>query len=436
MNVSEAVSHYTQLAEETRLQRCADEPRWLEERRASALASFTAAGFPTRKQEGWRYTSLDKLLTKTFATPREPVYRISQKSISALRTTDVGALRLVFCDGHLVEPLSDINNLPDGIVISRLRDRLASPSKQVAEQLGRLFANDNEAFDYINTTLAEDGLWLEVEANVSLDRPIEVIHISQQRDTGLLLAPRNLVIMHAGAQATLIEHYSSLPGSNDFTNSVMEISLGADAKLEHYRLQNEGMQTFHKSKLNIRQAGNSRYRGIAVNLGASWARTDYRVRLEGEQASCGLNGLYITTDQQLSDFHLDVDHAVPGCHSDEHFKGILLGASRAVFDGRVRVAPDAQKTEAHLKNDNLLLSRKAEIDTKPLLEIFADDVQCSHGTTVGQLDDEQLFYLRSRGIDEQRARSMLCHGFAREVLAGCSVPGFADYVSNAIEHRI
>jgi Fe-S cluster assembly protein SufD len=196
------------------------------------------------------------------------------------------------------------------------------------------------------------------------------------------------------------------------------------------------MHTFHKSKLNIRQAGNSRYAGIAVNLGASWARTDYKVRLEDEQASCRLNGLYLTTDQQLSDFHLDIDHAVPGCHSDEHFKGILLGTSRAVFDGRVRVAPDAQKTEAHLKNDNLLLSRNAEIDTKPLLEIFADDVQCSHGTTVGQLDDEQLFYLRSRGIDEQRARSMLCHGFAREVLADCSVPGFLDYVSNLIQTRI
>jgi Fe-S cluster assembly protein SufD len=436
MNADDAVSHYTQLAAETRMQRGADEPRWLGERRAAALASFTAGGFPTRKQEGWRYTSLDKLLTQMFATPREPVYRISQESISSLRTTDVGAVRLVFCDGHLVEPLSDINNLPDGIQVSSLRDRLASPSKQVWEQLDRLFANDNEAFDYINTALAEDGLWLEVEANVSLDRPIEVIHTSQQRDAGLLLAPRNLVIMQPGAQATLIEHYSSPPGSTDFTNSVTEISLGADAKLEHYRLQNEGMQTFHKSKLNIRQAGNSRYRGIAVNLGASWARTDYRVRLEGERASCRLNGLYITTDQQLSDFHLDVDHAVPGCHSDEYFKGILLGASRAVFDGRVRVAPDAQKTEAHLKNDNLLLSRNAEIDTKPLLEIFADDVQCSHGTTVGQLDDEQLFYLRSRGIDEQHARSMLCHGFAREVLAGCSVSGFIDYVSNAIESRI
>ncbi|MEN8761773.1 MAG: Fe-S cluster assembly protein SufD [Thiogranum sp.] len=246
----------------------------------------------------------------------------------------------------------------------------------------------------------------------------------------------HVVIMHPGAQATLVEHYSSVPGSHDFTNSVTEISLGADAQLEHYRLQNEGMQTFHKSKLNIRQAGNSRYSGIAVNLGASWARTDYRVRLEDEQASCRLDGLYITTDQQLSDFHLDIDHAVPGCHSAEHFKGILLGTSRAVFDGRVRVAPDAQKTEAHLKNDNLLLSRNAEIDTKPLLEIFADDVQCSHGTTVGQLDDEQLFYLRSRGIDEQHARSMLCRGCAREVLAGCSVPGFMEYVSNAIKTRI
>ncbi len=436
MNANEAVSHYAQLVAQTRAQRVAGEPRWLEERRTSALTRFAAAGFPTRKQEAWRYTSLDKLLAQPFAVPSEPVYRISNKSISSLGTTDVEVLRLVFCDGHLVEPLSDINDLPDGVVVSRLRDRLSSTSQQAPDQLDQLFANDTEAFDHINAALVEDGLWLEVQANVTLDRPIEVIHTSQQRDTALLLAPRNLVIMHPGAQATLVEHYSSAPGSNDFTNSVTEVVLGADAQLEHYRLQNEGMQTFHKSKLNIRQASNSRYSGIAVNLGASWARTDYRVRLEDEQASCKLNGLYITTDQQLSDFHLDIDHAVPGCHSDEHFKGILLGTSRAVFDGRVRVAPDAQKTEAHLKNDNLLLSRNAEIDTKPLLEIFADDVQCSHGTTVGQLDDEQLFYLRSRGIDEQRARSLLCRGFAHEVLEGCSVPGFVDYVSDAINTRI
>lgn len=436
MNSSDALAHYTQLAAETRSMRSNSDPRWLEDKRATAMVSFAAQGFPTRKQEAWRYTSLEKLLTQTFAVPREPVYRLSENDIAALQTAGADALRLVFCDGHFIEPLSDISDLPAGVVVSSLRTMLGSQPQQVTEQLDRLFKNDSEAFDYINTALAEDGLWLEIAAGVSLDRPIEVIHTSQQRDAALLLAPRNLVIMHGGAQATLLEHYSSLPGSNDFTNCVTEISLEAGAQLQHYRLQNEGMQTFHKSKLNIRQADSSRYQGIAVNLGASWARTDYRVRLAGEQAICKLNGLYITTDQQLSDFHLDIDHAVPGCHSDEHFKGILLGASRAVFDGRVRVAPDAQKTEAHLKNDNLLLSRNAEVDTKPLLEIFADDVQCSHGTTVGQLDEQQVFYLRSRGIDEERARGMLCKGFAREALAGCSVPGFADYVSNAIEKRI
>ena len=172
MNANEAVSHYTRLAVQSSSQHGVDEPRWLEERRAAALASFAAGGFPTRKQEGWRYTSLDKLLTQTFATAGEPVYGVSQKIISSLRTIDVEALRLVFCDGRLVEPLSDINNLPDGIVVGRLRDTLASPSKQVSEQLDRHFANYNEAFDYINNTLAKDGLWIEFGDNVSLELPI------------------------------------------------------------------------------------------------------------------------------------------------------------------------------------------------------------------------------------------------------------------------
>lgn len=432
MKASDALSHYTGLAEDT----FGNPPPWLQERRAAALAGLTARGFPTRKQEAWRYTSLDTLLSQPFALAREPVYRISASGLSAVQFTTQAAARLVFCDGHFIEPLSDTAGLPSGVKVSSLRHMLSTQPHRVADRLGRLCEADSQAFEHINTALAEDGLWLEIAAGVSLENPIEVIHTSQQRATASLLAPRNLVIMHAGARATLVEHYTSAPGSNDFTNSVTEIALDANAQLNHYRLQNEGLHTFHKSTLAVQQQADSSYQGIAVSLGASWSRTDYRVRFDGEAAACRLNGLYITGEQQLCDFHVDIDHAVPACHSDEHFKGILAGKSRAVFDGRVRVAPGARKTEAHLKNDNLLLSRDAEVDTKPQLEIFADEVQCSHGTTVGQIEDQQLFYLRSRGIDETTARRLLCNGFAREVLADCPVPGFIDYVAGAIEARL
>jgi Fe-S cluster assembly protein SufD len=255
-------------------------------------------------------------------------------------------------------------------------------------------------------------------------------------DEPRLAQPRHLVDLGEGASATLIERYVSLGESLYCTNSVLELSLGDRASLSHYRVQEESPSAFHLAGVYLSQAAASRYHGVNVGLGAAWSRTDLVAGFVGEGAECILDGLYLAGDGQTMDFHLDVRHEIPGCTSREGFKGILYGKGRAVFDGRITVARDAQKTDAQLSNRNLLLSRGAEVDTKPQLEILADDVKCSHGTTVGQLDPGSLFYLRSRGIPLPQARRMLCVGFAEEVLDALAPELLRDFVSARVGVRL
>ena len=248
--------------------------------------------------------------------------------------------------------------------------------------------------------------------------------------------PRHLVHLEAGAQATLVERYVSLGESLYCTNAVMEVALGRDAVLKHERLQMESRNAFHLTGFYLVQDENSRYSGINIGLGARWARTDLNTRFRGEHAECLLQGLYLAGDGQLLDYHLDVEHAVPNCRSEENFKGLLTGQGRAVFDGRVLVSKDAQKSDAAMSNRNLMLSEQAEIDTKPQLEIYADDVKCSHGTTVGQIEPEMLFYLRSRGIDAAQARRMLCLGFAGEIIDRLGDEAVREHVAEAVGQRL
>jgi Fe-S cluster assembly protein SufD len=248
--------------------------------------------------------------------------------------------------------------------------------------------------------------------------------------------PRYLVVIKDGARALLLERYVSLGALEYCTNALLEIRLEHGAQLEHYRIQTEGENAYHLSGLYLSQAEDSRYSGFNLGLGGVWSRTDLMVRLVGRGANCALNGLYLAGDRQLMDYHVDVDHATAHCTSRESFKGILNGKGRAVFDGRIHVAKNAQKTDAHLANKNLLLSRSAEVDTKPQLEIFADDVKCSHGTTVGQLEPEALFYLRSRGISETAARRMLCLGFAEEILDVVTLEPMRLYVAEQVGARL
>ncbi len=432
----EPLNRYRQLIESAQGTLPGRDLDWLAQARNRAIERFSEDGFPSRKDENWRYSGLDRVLKQPVVNAVVPSRTVGEADLSELLIADHPAARLVFCNGRLIEPLSKLDRLPSGVVLRSLRDMLESEPARVRARLGAVLPTDADALCSINTALISDGIWLDVAEDTRLEGPIEILYLSSGEEESLAVSPRNLINLGQGAQVTLIEHYAGLGASRCFTNGVSEIALSRSAALNHYLLQQEDEGAFHRSKLAIRQAADSHYQALGINLGASWSRIDYQLRFTESGASCRLDGLYFAGHEQTSDFHLDIDHAVAGCESREHFKGILYGKGRAVFDGRIYVAPDAQQTQAHLKNDNLMLSRLAEVDSKPQLEILADDVQCSHGTTVGQIEDEQLFYLRSRGIEEDRAKRMLCSGFVNEVLHGCPSADFARYAQRRIEARL
>ncbi|MBU1193134.1 MAG: Fe-S cluster assembly protein SufD [Gammaproteobacteria bacterium] len=432
----EARERYRELLATTAQTLPGQELEWLTAQRAEATAAFLRQGFPTRKDEAWRYTSLDKLLQQTRVTHATPLPALSVADVEPFRLTDDAVARLVFVNGVFSPSLSQTHDIEPDVEIAGLHAALEQTPDKLAEWLGRAAGTAPTSFAALNTALHNDGVWIYIPAGVRLAGPIEVLYLSSGTEVAQALSPRNLIVLENGAQATVVEYYASHGAATCFTNSLTEVQLGEAAGMEHYRLQDEDAQASHLSSLYIRQGRSSHYRGLSVSLGASWSRTEYHNCFEQPNARCDLDGLYVAGDRQLTDFHLDIRHAVPGCTSRERFKGILLGRGRAVFDGRIRVEQDAQQTDAVLTNHNLLLSRDAEVDTKPQLEIFADDVKCSHGTTIGQLEPAQMFYLRSRGIREEDARRMLCLGFATELLADCGVPGFRTQVERRLESQL
>ncbi|MGD9000673.1 MAG: Fe-S cluster assembly protein SufD [Granulosicoccaceae bacterium] len=407
-------------------------PVWLREARDTARQAMVELPVPHRKQEAWRYTSIDALLKHAFRPAEEQPLDEQALDISDCLIPALDAYRLVFVNGHCVPQLSTIRDLPAGVTLGSLRAVLSVDPEMLSAWFGQTAAHTEHVFTALNTALLNDGMFLHVESGVDLDRPIEVIYLSEVDAQPLLQQPRNLVVLDEGASATLVERFMARPAAAPpvyFHNNLTEIAVGKGASLAHYRVQDESRSAYHLSSLYLSQQADSHYRGTTFSFGGAWARTDYTTTFKQEGAECVLNGLYTVGDQQLTDFHLDVRHSVPGCASREQFKGVLYGKGRAVFDGRILVDKQAQHSDAHLTNDNLMLTRKAEVDTKPQLEIYADDVKCSHGTTVGQLDPQQVFYLRSRGLDEAAARKMLCLGFAGEIVDHIEVQALRDEVA-------
>jgi len=406
---------------------------WLARRRRAASERLQRARWPGRKDEAWRYTSLQPLREQKFRlADRRPSKALTAGEIESLFVGSGTSRRLVFVNGRFEAGFSDLADLPTGVRIGSLRHVLETEPELVEQYLGVVSGEGEDSpFTALNTALITDGALVIVPQGTLVETPLEILHLAVEDGAPLMVQPRNLVVLEAGARASLVERYQSLDRTAYFRNGVSEIALGEGARLAHDRLQEESPLAFHLAGLHIRLAARSEYQCASAALGAAWSRTEFHVRFAGEGASSRLDGLYFAGDRTLVDNHLDIEHAVPGCRSQENFRGILDGRGAAVFDGRVVVAKDAQKTDAHLANANLMLSRNAEVDTKPQLEIYADDVQCSHGTTVGQLDTEAVFYLRSRGIPLTEARKLLCLGFAGEVLAR-----FGDVVQPRVERAI
>jgi len=396
------------------------EPPWLTSTRRHALDRFQSLGFPTTRDEEWRFTSVSPIAESTFALPLDG-RSFGRADLAPFRWPLVGAHEIVFVNGRYAAGLSHVGALPRGVRIESLASALVSRPDEVEPSLTRLADAERHAFTALNTAFFEDGAFLSIPAHTILDTPIHVLFVTSPAVGALdaratMTHPRVVVVLGDDSQASIVESYAGPNGAAYLTNAVTEVVLGESAVLDHYTLQREGARSYHMAALHARAARSANLRAHAISLGGSLVRNEVTVVLDGEGVECTLNGLYLADDRRVVDNHTTIDHAKPHCGSREIYKGILSDAARAVFNGKIIVRPDAQKTDAKQTNRALLLSDNASINTKPQLEIFANDVKCTHGAAVGQLDDEAIFYLRSRGLSDAEARHFLIRAFAGDVL--------------------
>jgi len=388
---------------------------WLQRAREAGLASFAATGFPTLRQEDWKYTSVAAIEKGRFVlAARAPP---APNGVTAQQIEDwslPGTQRLVFVNGHYQPRWSRIAPLPAGVTLASLAEQLERDPERLESLLGPTPDAYPSGFAALNAAFMTDGAYVHLAAGVALDTPIHLLFVATA--AGLAVQTRNLVVADAGSRASLIEHHVAVGDGAYFTNVITDLVAGRDAGIEHHKVQQESLKAFHVAAVNADQQHGSRFTSRSFALGALLARIDIGVGLNAGHTTCALDGLYMTDGRQHIDHHTRIDHAQPHGTSREFYKGVLAGASRAVFNGKVIVHADAQHSDADQTNRNLLLSDNAEVDTKPQLEIYADDVKCSHGATVGQLDPEQIFYLRSRGVDDASARALLTFAFAEEVV--------------------
>ena len=390
---------------------------WLARARRMALERFAASGYPDAHDEEWKYTSVAAIEKRAFraVSQRDGDLRAAASLVDQLALDHGAGHLLVFVDGRHCPSLSAPGRLPAGARLTSLGEQFAI----APESLEPYFADDEQQtiFAALNTVFMADGAYLHLARGSVVEQPVHLLFITTQDGAAnAAISPRNLIVAEEGAQATVIEHYVGADGAPYLTNALTRIFAAAKATLAHYKLQQEGAQAFHVAGIHALQAQGSLLTSHSTTLGALLTRNDISTTFTAPGCEATLDGLYLVGGRQHVDNHTRIDHSAPHGTSHEFYRGILDGHSRAVFNGKVIVHPGAQKTNAHQANHNLLLSRDAEIDSKPQLEIYADDVKCTHGATIGQLDDNQLFYLRARGVPETMARSLLVHAFAHDVV--------------------
>ena len=391
-------------------------PRWLSELRSAGIANFEALDFPTPKHEEWKYTNVEPLLSQPFAPANGEARSIRAEEILQRSMVDPDAPRLVFINGVYAPEISQTTDLPPGVVVENLADSILRDEGRVASELGRYADFQRQPFVALNTAFLRDGAVVCIGSGCRLDRPIYLVFVSSAVDRPVFSHPRTLILLGAGSETKLVETYLGVNRGAHFCNSVSELIGGAEAIVEHYRLQQEGDAGYHIGALEASLERGCQFTAHAVSLSGAFVRNHVHVTLNGEGAECLLNGLYLADGKQHIDNFTEIDHAKPRARSLELYKGILGGNAHGVFNGKIVVRKEAQKSDARQTNKNLLLSGNAVVNSKPQLEIHADDVKCSHGSTIGQLDGDGLFYLRSRGLGLDEARSLLSFAFASEVV--------------------
>ncbi|KTD65945.1 Fe-S cluster assembly protein SufD [Legionella shakespearei] len=401
---------------------------WLAQLQTKALAHLNRSGFPTRHDEEWKYTLVDALLKQPFTWQRAATV-----SGDGYRSDMPVKQQLVIQNGMVVGNNEWINHLPAGVLVLPLATALTTHEALIKSHLGEVLQQEH-GFHALNTAMIHCGVLIYIPKGVCLEEPIALVHAQDQEHQAVHL--RHLIIAEAGSQATVIEEYRGEEGCSYLTNTVTEVLTGSKAQLTHYKIQRESKAAYHIGHVSVKQAAHSQFASHSLSLGGKLVRSDLSFYLQEEHAHCLMNGIYAPAEGQHVDHHTTVHHLVPNCSSEQDYKGILTGRSRAVFNGKVIVAKDAQHTEAKQQNKNLLLSANAEIDTKPQLEIFADDVICSHGATVGQLDEDALFYLATRGIGRLEASHYLIHAFAQDNLRLIPNRELADWLGTLLTQQL
>ncbi len=412
-------------------------PDWLAPVRQRAFARFAEVGIPTTRDEEWRFTPVAPLLEHPFAPVSAAARPLAAAELAPFIFGHTEWPMLVFVDGRYREELSVLPELADGVTLGSVAEAVTRDHPLVREHLGRYAGPEATPFTALNLAFVRDGVLLHVPAGVTLAQPVHALFVSTGDTTDAAAHPRNLIVVDAGARASFIESYVTLaPGARYLTNTVTEMVLGPQAWMEHSRIQRESESAFHLGFTQVDQARDSHYRSFTLSMGGAIARHNLHVQMNDSNVESLLYGLYLGRGTQLVDNHTAIFHDHPHCNSWEVYKGILDDRSRAVFNGKVFVKPEAQKTDAKQTNRTLLLSDGAKIDTKPQLEIFADDVKCTHGATVGQLDELPLFYARSRGIPADAARTLLTWAFAAEVIDEVAVAPVREELGRLVHARL
>jgi len=390
-------------------------PEWLLPFNALGRENSRGKSLPSIRVEDWKYTSLRALEEGSFV--KEPEHVEPSPDLAArFQIPDLDAYRLVFVNGHYSATFSDAANLPKGMTLTTFANAEENAVEEVRAHLGEVSDGDR-LFSALNASWLADGVFLHIARNTKVDKPVQLVWLSTPQSEAFGIAQRLLVVMEEGSEAAVLEQFVSTDEpQNVFTNGVSEFVIGDNAQLRHCRLHLEEPGAIHVGAVHASVGRNAVLSGFHVALGGRLKRNDIQVRMRGEGGHCELNGVYLPRNREVIDYHTCIEHEVPNCTSEETFRGIIADEARAVFNGRIHIHRDAQKTSAHLSNRNLLTSNKAEVDTKPELEIYADDVQCSHGATVAQLDEGHLYYLLSRGVSEQEAQVLLSFGFINEIL--------------------
>jgi len=412
---------------------------WLERLRAGAMERFEESGFPSVKDEEWKYTNVAAIAAVDFqpaSLQTSAEGEVDLQGLALFRHLETAKSQLVFFNGKLRKDLSALTAIPEGVVALDLSAAIADERyreiiwKHLAQQADYVV----NGFTALNTALISHGAFVYIPKDAIVSVPLNLLFISDGAHVASF--PRVLVVAEDNSSATLIESYASTKDSKYFTNAVVEIVLKDGASLEHYKLQRESTEAFHIATTVADLGRNSRYDATTITFGAQLSRHDFHVTMDHEGAECWVDGLYLVTGSQHTDTHSVIDHRKPHCTSHQLYKGILDGKSRAVFNGKVFVRHDAQKTDAMQTNKNLLLSNEARVDTKPQLEILADDVKCAHGAAVGQIEEDELFYLETRGLHPDLARNLLTYGFAEEVIGKIKIDSIRKQLDEAVLNRL